>query len=105
MIRVEFPDAAGGGRGFALRCHVLSSLDKILLANSMFVGVHSHCERDSWFAFPTMTQKRPVLATSFPTFRVRQQYLDNYGFCQLANGTASAPSSSYLMYGTVRLTS
>src|SRR2546427_3780897 len=28
MIRVEFPDAAGGGRGFALRCHVLSSIDK-----------------------------------------------------------------------------
>src|SRR2546430_12621757 len=54
MIRVEFPDAAGGGRGFALRCHVLSSLDKILLANSMFVGVNSHCERESWFAFPTM---------------------------------------------------
>src|SRR2546421_11735245 len=28
MIRVEFPDAAGGGRAFALRCHVLSSVDK-----------------------------------------------------------------------------
>src|SRR5436305_15333115 len=28
MIRVEFPDAAGGGRAFALRCHVISSFDK-----------------------------------------------------------------------------
>src|SRR6266516_2350503 len=28
MIRVEFPDAAGCGRAFAMRCHVISSIDK-----------------------------------------------------------------------------
>src|SRR6266487_5657564 len=37
MIRVEFPDAAGGGRAFALRCHVLSSFGERELFRSLLI--------------------------------------------------------------------
>src|SRR2546421_5638871 len=39
MIGVEFPDAAGGGRAFALRCHVLSSVGERELFRSLLIDV------------------------------------------------------------------